>query len=180
MYTMEFKNEGLPKKLKPKSIQTELDLRPVIELKEEKVEKKDEDDEDDEEIDLSSLSEEEQEKLLEEDPRKYYFLLEEERLKAEEAYQRSIIEGENFSIKREDSDIDLLELTKLPKKEEDLSEKEILERKKVAEKYHVLNEKSIYKGAYGQWKFIKDDSSVEEWDRLMSGNDNSELYKKGF
>lgn len=174
---MEFKNEGLPENIKPQPKQTELDLRPIIELKEQKVEKKDKDDE---EIDFSSLSEEEQKKLLEEDPQKYYRFLEEQRLKAEEAYQRSRVEGENFSTTPEDPDIDLLELIKLPKKEEDLSEKEILERKEAAEKYHVLNEKSIYKGANGQWKFIKDDSSVEEWDRLMSGNDNSELYKKSF
>ena len=174
---MEFKNEWLPENIKPRPKQTELDLRPVIELKDEKVEKKDENDE---EIDLSSLSEEEQKKLLEEDPQKYYLLLEEERLKAEEAYQRSIIEGENFSTTLKDLDIDLLELIKLPKKEEDLSEKEILERKEAAQMFHVLDEKSIYKGAYGEWKFIKDNSSVEEWDKLMSGNDNSELYKKGF
>jgi hypothetical protein len=52
------------------------------------------------------------------------------------------------------------------------------ERKEAAEKYHVANEESIYKAEDGEWLFVKDNSSVKDWDSLWSNNDNSEMYNR--
>ena len=76
-------------------------------------------------------------------------------------------EAKQITINFESAEVDMV-----------LKEQTNNERKAVAKEYHVLNAETIYKDENGVWRFIIDDGSVEQWDKLMSGNDNSELYNR--
>jgi len=62
--------------------------------------------------------------------------------------------------------------------EKKLEDKEEFEkrRKVVAEKYHVVDKETIYEDSGGVWRFIKDNGSVEEWDKKMQDYDRDKKY----
>jgi hypothetical protein len=63
------------------------------------------------------------------------------------------------------------------------AEKLLQERNEAAKLYSVVDPKTIYKDTDGEWRFIKDNKSVSEWDAeykdMSSTNDNSDMYNRG-